>query len=67
MNCIAYKRMPCGGTLRIHEEKTGREYWYNDEIIWKPKDVHRVVLQQAILMEDELKYAEKNKDNPDAR
>ena len=55
------KELPCGEFIISEETPDGREYYLRltnlDTIpLWKPKEVHRVALQAAILIEDEYKY-----------
>ena len=57
------KQLPCGEIILSKEVEGRREYYLeltNDVTIplWKPKEVHRVALQAAILIEDEYKYSE---------
>lgn len=55
------KELPCGEFILSEETLGGREYYLKltnlDTVpLWKPKEVHRVALQAAILIEDEYKY-----------
>lgn len=59
MKCLSVDTTPCGQHLNCYEGKSGREYWLNGKLIWRPKDTHRVVLQMAITREDGFKYNEK--------
>lgn len=51
--------LPCGDVLEIDHTLQGRKYYYNDELIWDPSTTHRVVLQKAIMVEDEHKYKQR--------
>ena len=58
------KQLPCGEIILSKEVEDGREYYLeltNDVTIplWKPKEIHRVALQAAILIEDEYRYLDK--------
>jgi hypothetical protein len=49
--------LPCGDILRAEQLQDGtRRYTLNGFVIWKPSEVHRVALLQAILIEDGFKY-----------
>lgn len=59
--------LPCGDWLVSSSNmQGGRLYWLKTEDayfpIWNPDKVHRVVLQAAILKEDEYKYEEQLND-----
>lgn len=53
--------LPCGDSLIVKTDPQSgeRSYYLDGWCIWVPKNVHRVALQQAILIEDAHRYQEK--------
>lgn len=48
---------PCGDKIKVRETAQGREYWLDDKLVWRPSEMHRVVLQMAVLQEDKYRHA----------